>query len=86
MLEGFLASLMPLLAGYADQTIPEPFKRLLYTNICCLEDEAIAQLEKTQTILDEAAFKALVAEAKDEFVAAGQGGVPQFLNEFVAIS
>ncbi len=86
MLESFLASLMPLLAQYADNTIPLAYKRLLYVNICCLEDEALAKLAQTQTILDDAAFKALVMAAKDEFVEAGHGGVPEFLNTFVAIA
>lgn len=85
MLEQFLAGLMPLLAGYADDTLPEPYKRLLYTMVCCMEDEVLHQLEKTQTILDDAAFKALMSEAKNEFVEAGHGEVPDFLNEFVAL-
>ena len=86
MFEGFLAGLMPLLAGYVDQSLPTPGKRLLYMNLCALEDEGLAKLAETQTSLDDAAFKALVAEAKQEFTEAGHGEVPQILNQFVAFS
>ncbi|MBK8233007.1 MAG: hypothetical protein IPK72_21090 [Candidatus Eisenbacteria bacterium] len=84
--EFIIQALLPLLGQWADKTIPEPTKRLLYLNICALGTEGVAWLKKTQTTLDEAAFDVLHAEAKNEVFECGLFHESTFkaLDEFVS--
>lgn len=83
--EFIIAALLPLLGQWADKTIPEASKRLLYVLLAALGSEGRAWLKKTQTTLDDGAFEVLSAEAVNEFSESGlfAEGTFEALDSFV---
>ena len=85
-IESLLPLFLPLLANYADKALPDGPKRLLYVNLLALGTEGAELLAKTQTTLDEAAFAALLAEAREEADEAGLTDLASDLDAFVRLT
>ena len=74
---------LPMIANNADGALPEAPKRWLYVQIVSLGTEGQALVQKTQKSLDDAAWQAFLAEAKQEFAEAGLPDFPDKLDAFV---
>ena len=83
IVEKLLPLILPLLADYADNSLPEGPKRVLYVLLVCLGEEGQAYVKTTQAALDDATFDALVSVAQQEFVEAGLPSLPSQLDGFV---
>ncbi|MBU1638443.1 hypothetical protein KKC97_12330, partial [bacterium] len=83
IIDSLLPLILPMIADYADGALPEGPKRWLYVQIVSLGTEGQAWVQKTQTSLDDAAWQAFLAEAKQEFTEAGLPDFPEKLDAFV---
>lgn len=83
IIDSLLPLILPLIAEYADGAIPEAPKRWLYVQIVSLGTEGQTLVKNTQTSLDDAAWQAFLAEAKQEFAEAGLPDFPDKLDAFV---
>lgn len=88
--ESILPFVLPLLADKADESattgVAEDAKRLGYTILVALGSEGVEKLSKAQSGIPLEAFKAIHAEAVQEFEEAGIGDVPAKLDGFVTFA
>lgn len=83
IIDSLLPLILPMIADYADGALPEAPKRWLYVQIVSLGTEGQTLVKKTQKSLDDAAWQAFLAEAKQEFTEAGLSDLPDKLDGFV---
>lgn len=90
LFEAILPLVLPIVAAQADaaaaEGTPEDVKRLGYTVICAVNEEALAKLAELPNSLPLAAFRAAHAQAIKEFEDAGIGDVPAKLDAFVSFA